>query len=538
MHVLFVTECRFDKTAFGDGSTRYRCFNVAEGLIASGHRATVASLSEVVLHSLQRYDVISVLRPRATRRLVRLIKAARKRQIHLVADFDDLIFDIDAAGVSPLVLNGYATTEQAAQKFKRFAEAGRWFDEITVSTRPLAEAANKCFPSLPVYLLANGLSLLWLKHADARLRSENSELRTGKSISYLPGTRSHDADFGMIKTAVRRWLSTAEDRKLRIVGALNVTDGEFDAAQVIKEPLVPYFQLPEKIQRSHVTLAPLLDGEFNRAKSHIKFLESAAFGVPVVATAIDDIDQHRGVCGLFTPSTPAHWQADIQAAVKASGDSAIRARLSRYVRDHWLVTQTSRDTIQRWVGHTAKSSATLPVSHALLLNDPVTFYPSLRPVPSCYTHNGWQPTSATHVLVFESDSEDDYAQLDFDDIEERVKSSGSGEEQWLVLVDAQTSPSICRAWRSSLRRWRADAAHVEVIEAGTTADRCSLLYQSDIVHWLTSRNRRENLVRDRTLTIRERLSFALDRWVRKLRKLRESPVRFFADSRIAKIGRF
>lgn len=118
MHVLFVTECRFDKSVCGDGSTRYRCFNVAEALIASGHRATVASLSEVPLSGLQRYDVISVLRPRSTRRLARLLKTARAHGIHLVADFDDLIFDVAAAAVSPLVLNGFASAEKVVADIK------------------------------------------------------------------------------------------------------------------------------------------------------------------------------------------------------------------------------------------------------------------------------------------------------------------------------------------------------------------------------------------------------------------------------------
>ncbi len=34
MHVLFVTTARFDHSPYGDGSTRYRCFNLAEELQA------------------------------------------------------------------------------------------------------------------------------------------------------------------------------------------------------------------------------------------------------------------------------------------------------------------------------------------------------------------------------------------------------------------------------------------------------------------------------------------------------------------------
>jgi hypothetical protein len=47
------------------------------------------------------------------------------------------------------------------------------------------------------------------------------------------------------------------------------------------------------ISRCHVTLAPLEDTTFNRCKSGLKFIESALFSVPVIATPIPDMQRFK-----------------------------------------------------------------------------------------------------------------------------------------------------------------------------------------------------------------------------------------------------
>ncbi len=535
MHVLFVTENRFDRLSSGDGSTRYRCFNVAEALIASGHRATVASLGEVQLRFLGQYDVISVLRPRAGGRLKRLVRAARAKGIHLVADFDDLIFDVTAASQSPLVLNGFAEEQSVARGFHRFATAAETFDEITVSTEPLAVAAKQCFPEHSVYVLPNGLSPLWLTSADSQIDTTDTLNGEFQALSYLPGTRSHDADFRMIQTAVADWLAADTDRTLRIVGELNFDNDIADSHQLVSEPLVPYFRLPEKIRTSGVTLAPLLPNRFNEAKSHIKFLESAAFGVPVVATANADIAQHRRISGLYCPANQEKWYETFELASVAASDAGVCTALKNYVRTQWTSVQTSKAAIERW----QRSSRSNVRQCAFTLNtadDPERFFLSLRPVPLVFSGGGWQADLTTHIILFESASAEQFEELDFDSIKQQVIGTGLAGDQWLVLVDSELPKQLCAKWQSILREWRPQAAHTGVLSSYSFADRCSLLFQSDVIIRVTPKTAQKATRRHgRTQTLSERFAVSVDRWSRKARKFRESPRRFFADSQIVRL---
>jgi glycosyltransferase involved in cell wall biosynthesis len=535
MHVLFVTDNRFDKWSSGDGSTRYRCFNVAEAIIAAGHRATVASLPEVMLPYLGRYDVISVLRPRAGARLNKLIRTARNAGIHLVADFDDLIFDVAAASESPLVLNGFADEKTVARGFDRFATAAQWFDEITVSTEPLAHAAHRCFAHLPVHVLANGLSLLWLKHADDRL-TDAAIARPAQvpalTLSYLPGTRSHDADFRSIQSQVAQWLARDSARRLRIVGELTIDEAIVPVQQLAVESLVPFFQLPEKIQRADVTLAPLVNNKFNHAKSHIKFLESAAFGVPVVATASADIKQHDPLPGLFCPVSACGWPEAIESATAFADDANACVQLMRYARERWTSVQTSASALERWLKFTtSRADAARFDDAAQLLEQPDSFYLSLRPVPRLYTRHGWRPDGYTHLIVFDADGSSDAALPDA--LEERVSRRTSDAGQWLLLVHRDAPQPLRDQWCEQLRQCMPHASHIEVLHAATPADRCALIYQCDHAIWLAGRGCPTEVSIQRSETLVEAWQRSYDRWCRKGRKFRESPGRFFADSRIA-----
>ncbi len=82
-----------------------------------------------------------------------------------------------------------------------------------------------------------------------------------------------------------------------------------------------------------IALAPLADIPFNRAKSHIKVLEAAALGIPVVAT---DMEPYRdfvrdGETGfLIPPSQPDLWQERLHELVN---DEAMREEMGAKARE-------------------------------------------------------------------------------------------------------------------------------------------------------------------------------------------------------------
>jgi len=89
------------------------------------------------------------------------------------------------------------------------------------------------------------------------------------------------------------------------------------AAQLQSSQWIDYFELPSVIAGKRATLAPLTDTRFNQAKSHIKFIESAALGVPAICSPNSDIELHD-IDGLFKPVDAKSWLADLHT-VSADG---------------------------------------------------------------------------------------------------------------------------------------------------------------------------------------------------------------------------
>ena len=301
MNLLFITHSDLRLLAYGDGSTRYRCFNVAEVALCRGHSAQVITLEALRLKDLEHYDLISWLRPEPGRKAMAVLNRLRALNVPCIADVDDLIFDPLLASESPAVANGFTTRERIEKRFAGHAGMLRHFGAITVSTTALARHANSCFADMPVATVHNGLSSFWLAHADMAA----DVAATHGSLGYLPGTRSHDKDFASISLPLSQWLQGRADAYLGIVGKIAIDEIQLKG-KVNLHPWVDYFQLPALMRKYSCCLAPLTNTRFNAAKSHVKFIESAALGLRLIASPNDDLMQHN--CpGLSFAETSQDW---------------------------------------------------------------------------------------------------------------------------------------------------------------------------------------------------------------------------------------
>jgi len=356
MNILFLHSSRYVDTPWRDGSTRYRCYHAAEALQTLGHLAEVAPLHAADLSHLTHFDVVIVLRPQPSRKLNRLLEQCKRLRIRTVADIDDLIFVPELAGLSPSVINGQAAERIVRQQFQRNLTAMQEFDEISVSTEPLAQAWRATGATTPVTVLPNGLSANWLSHP-AKSNPGSAEGR--QLITYLPGTRSHDHDFAQINTVLINTLMNHPAADLLIVGELSIKDSRLPAERVMQRPWVAYENLPTVIAASHVTLAPLMQTPFTHAKSHIKFTESAAFGTPSICSPNQDIGRHE-VEGLYVASNQQEWEKALDHVLGDSINqccSSIEAGLCKYdtlkhyARTYCTASVVAEKMVSRWNTH-------------------------------------------------------------------------------------------------------------------------------------------------------------------------------------------
>jgi len=336
MNILYLSDTRFTATPYRDASTRYRGYHFAEALTEQQHVADVGVIDIIDVESIERYDVVVAIRPTMSRKLVRIANICTQRGIKLVADFDDLIFSTKFAAESPLAANKQATLEQIEALYKRHEDALGLFNLITTSTQELCWHMQEKQPDARVMLLPNGLSEFWLKYngrvdksAAVMHRLFNQDGQVSRDLTYLPGTRSHDHDFATVEHQLANAIKANEHSRLNIVGALEFNEDLFPEGSLTRGSWTDFMELPSLIANSWLTIAPLASTAFNQSKSHIKFIESAAFGTPHICTNIPDVAQHQ-VDGLGVVTSTEQW-ADMIARYS---DREYYEQCSRSLQDY------------------------------------------------------------------------------------------------------------------------------------------------------------------------------------------------------------
>jgi len=289
-----------------DASARYRCIYQCMKTRAEGKNADIIHMMDALKISLSNYDQVIIHRPRNSLRLSRFLRKARKLNIQVSADYDDLLFRPDLAHESPTVLSGKESLHSARKQAESALKALREFSSCRMSTAPLIEMARSVHPNCSYQLAHNMVP-------DSELPKEivpAEERFKNKIIRYFPGTSHHSANFKVVENVLAEWLSDNPEAKLEVVGDIDINQDIFPDGQLLTHPFVPYTELPKLISTSWVTIAPLKDNHFNNCKSGLKFWESSAYGVPVVAAPNEDLKRFSGA-GLRLPKSPESWKESL-----------------------------------------------------------------------------------------------------------------------------------------------------------------------------------------------------------------------------------
>ncbi|MFM2090977.1 MAG: hypothetical protein RLZZ127_1466, partial [Planctomycetota bacterium] len=206
---------------------------------------------------------------------------------------------------------------------------------VITSTTPLADMVRRVHPEAQVQVVPNVVSAHWLEQGSATCRPWAPGDQ--RIIRYLPGSKFHEPDFAVAAPGLAAYLRASPAAHLEIVGPVSTEGYGFPPRQVSHRKAVPFEHLPALLASSWVTIAPLLDSPFTRCKSAIKFLESAAFGCPCIASPIPDME--RCVAGgVVLASAADAWEASLRAFEDAEYRMAVGQQGSAWV----LGTATTR----------------------------------------------------------------------------------------------------------------------------------------------------------------------------------------------------
>lgn len=277
-HVTIVTSAGLD-----NGSTRYRAIHLADALRYQGVSSTLIHASTPMD---QAYSLIgqssSLIFQRcfeAQGNVGQFLDYAKKQSIHCIAEMDDLVFPEHIPSVGS-VKGGEWKLEEAMFVATSYEKLIKKIDACIVSTPPLKEYIETRY-NIPAVVVRN-------KVTPKRLKAPTLVDSNHIKLIYASGTYSHKEDFDSIEGALYEFLVSHPQVTLSVLGAAQVSERILALANVSNYPVMRYTAMLDFIARHDLMLVPLVDNQFNRAKSSVKFIECSAVGVPVLASRVGE----------------------------------------------------------------------------------------------------------------------------------------------------------------------------------------------------------------------------------------------------------
>lgn len=307
-----------------------------------GIEASVISWTDALacMDAIQTHHAVLFYRVPAFPGVKTLVAECRRLGCTTFFDIDDLVFDVEEYARNKNVCSLPAEEQELLLSgAKLYREMLQLADHAIASTETIATYMRKLCPG-SVFVLENCLDEQLLRLAQ-EAPTANREMKPWVDIGYGSGTTTHDADFAVAATALRRILEDCPNVRLLIYGPLNI--GEvFQGLEtrVVRVPFLKPDDYYRALARFDISIAPLEASVFNDAKSNIKFLEASVFRVPSIcspgAAFVDVI--HNGENG-FIASDEADWYAALRQLVddpelrQSTGVNAHRSVLERYHPD-------------------------------------------------------------------------------------------------------------------------------------------------------------------------------------------------------------
>lgn len=237
-----------------------------------------------------------------------------KKRAKFILEVDDLMIDIQDR----------KNLQFTPEDYENFRQCVELADAVTTTTPYLVEFYKQFNPN--VYLLPNYMDMIWWGQP-TDVQRYGKEIRVG----WMGGT-SHHEDLQEFAQVIKRIIEEFPQTRFVYCGYGSASTGSryMDAqknpdifSMIPRERQefvngVPIEFWPAKSKALHLDIgvAPLIDDQFNKGKSPIKWMEYAGNGVPCV---VQDMEPYQGVFehGVegFLAKTPEDWYQHIKTLI-------------------------------------------------------------------------------------------------------------------------------------------------------------------------------------------------------------------------------
>lgn len=264
--------------------------------------------------------------------------AVKKKRPRMVYELDDDLWHVDPS--SPIAYewfqNGFDLETNTYHDVQNNLRRGLTVaDAVTCTTEPLAELLKKFNPN--VHIIPNYLPewvLNWERPRTKRL-----------SVGWM-GSGTHNMDWDFCGPHIRRFMERNPQLEFRVIGTKFPKSINFkDNGQVVCDD---WYARVEDCWRAidfDIAVIPLRPHVFNNSKSHLKYLEFASLGIPVVAADCGPYSNaiKHGETG-FLVKQDHEWGKYLRML---ANDEDMRNEIGRNAKE-WARGHTLEGNIDKW----------------------------------------------------------------------------------------------------------------------------------------------------------------------------------------------
>ncbi len=281
------------------------------------------------------FDIIVIQRVNPYSNII--LKNAIKQGIKIIYETDDDFLDLDATNPSYNYIQG---------NFDNIKKLVGNSDQVVVSTKELKKRFNK--------LNINNVDIIKNYYANNTLPLKPFTYRGEDTvkIGYF-GTLTHGNDLELIHNVILRLKDIFLKKGIKIIfeiigASVDATSDWFN----IKE--IPYYPMPMRIFYDwlgnnadwDIGIIPLVNTEFNKCKSELKYIEFSALGVPVVASDVNVYNEsiENGVTG-FLVNDEDEWVEKLSLLIE---NPVLRNGIVNNAREDILNNYSLQSRVNQW----------------------------------------------------------------------------------------------------------------------------------------------------------------------------------------------
>mgnify|MGYP000863567147 FL=1 len=326
---------------------RYRTDHMKESLESVGVSVGKVFYYELKPEYIKRYNVFIFYRCPWLKEFEGIFEEIRRKNKVSIYAVDDLVIDRKYTDNLPVVQAMLPEDRKLYDSgVERHNKLMRCCDYAITTTEGLADELKKYDNFRDVYIDRNSMSDEMIYYADKAIAEVERDTKK-VVIGYFSGTNTHNEDFQMVAPALIKILKKYEHVYIKLAGRLEAPEPLKDFAdRLIFTPYVDWRRLSYELRQCDITLSPLIDSVFNRAKSENKWSESSLVEVATVASDVGafKISVDNGKTGILVENTTDGWFKGISRLVE---DVTLRENIARQAREY--VRKNYRTTGQRAV---------------------------------------------------------------------------------------------------------------------------------------------------------------------------------------------